>query len=488
MTMNPTVPGGTLQKVPALGVTLRSSPDAGRSLWKFYIVLWAVLAILSAILYKVGAPWQVPLVIMAPVTLAGIAWRPLFGLSLMAALAPIGLAFAWGSIFSAEKGLGILLTLGTLAHLVATRKAFRFDNINVLTLAVLTLLSLLSITWSVYPPLSASYSFTLFQLFVYVALTLAIVRKPQDLAWPLRCFVVSSILTTVLPHVLGFSMAQGQRFTIGLSAEQVINPDRLAGLLGLGCLSSIYLFRTRPSAFWKIICIIGMVVTPVGVVLTGTRKVFFVLALMPLLPLLSPQAIARRRGLVAVLVIVAILLAGAMWVALEYWTPEQTAWRLTDPEYAKNSINFRLLLIDEAVAYVASHPLGAGMGCFFTSTGNLVHNDLFYVLSSLGLPGASLFAVYLGWMLVRSWRMKAGMDKWFAQAIVVYHVLLGLAATWIYFKHVWLFMTFASLLWTFQTESGQEGVSSPRSVSPPGIDPLGGQSVRNDASARPFRA
>ena len=219
---------------------------AGMSLWVLYVIVWAFLGLVTAVTLRLGVPWQIPAMVMAPMTLVGIAWRPLFGLCLMAALAPIGLGLAVGGVFSAERAVGILFALGALLNMLITRRGFRFQNVNVLVLLGLVLLSLLSTLWSLYPRQSATLTFTLFQMLVYIILVVAVCRTRDDLLWPLRSFVVASVLTVILLKVTGGGATMGPRATVELTPERAINPGRLSAILGLALFAAIYLYRRDP--------------------------------------------------------------------------------------------------------------------------------------------------------------------------------------------------------------------------------------------------
>jgi len=69
---------------------LAAPPLATVGPWVFYVVVWGIFAVASYLAVRMGVSWMIAVVLMAPLTVLGVAWKPLFGLCLMAALIPIG--------------------------------------------------------------------------------------------------------------------------------------------------------------------------------------------------------------------------------------------------------------------------------------------------------------------------------------------------------------------------------------------------------------
>jgi O-antigen ligase len=430
-------------------------------MWPLFLAAWGLIGIVSGLVGWLTGTWELAVVLIGPMTLAGILWHPLFGLTLMCALMPIGEAIGFKGVFSAERGLGILFAVGAGANILITRKPLRFLTAPGLGLLGLASLALLSIMWATYPDVTVTYTLTLAQLFVFILLAHTLCRSEKDLRWPLRMFVIICMVALVMPRLFGMrDVAQAERLTIALG-EQKINPNSFGVVLGLGLLTAVYLHARDANRIFRWVYRAAFAILPVGVLLSGSRKAVFALAAASLIPLiLSPWVLKRLRSVIA-LVILGGLLAGSVYVAVTHFMPQAIVWRLTDPSYASESLERRLSFIRDATSYATAHPLGAGLGNFRTRIGQQVHNDLFYLYADLGFPGALVFVFFVIATLIHAWRMRSGPDKWYANGLVLNLFLIGLGGTWIYAKYYWLFMAMAWLLATFSRKARAETHEAP---------------------------
>jgi len=417
----------------------------GKTLWFLYMAAWLATVAASIFLLWLGADWQVVVILLAPLTLLGIVWKPVFGVCLMAMLVPLSGGLSIQDVFSAEQGMGILFGLGALTNIVLTRKRLHFTSPVVLMLAAFTMLSVLSVIWAKYPELASVRLRTPAQMFVYVLLIISVVQREEDLKWPLRIYVVGCLVALVGARVFGLAVER-ERLAFAYTGESVVNPNTMGAVLGLGFFTSVYLFKKQSSRAFRLMMVVGMVVMPMGVLLTGGRKAAFFMGVPLLFPFLAPLRAIRRPWLVFGAILSLAALAGIGIFAATYLASEQAAGRMLDPVDAARGYFSRLSFLQEAVEYVSRHPLGAGLDCFRTRFGQQVHNDLFYILANLGFPGALAFLLFAGAMAWSVWGMLPGITKWYASAIVTYYLLLGLGGTWIYEKHYWMFFSFAWLL------------------------------------------
>jgi hypothetical protein len=424
------------------------------SLWRLYVVTWLVLMTASALAYRLGVPWQLIGIIMAPLTLAGIVWKPVFGICLMGAILPIGTAIFLPGTVTAERAIGLLFGIGAAANVLLTRKGLRFVNPVGLGLASIAMLSVLSILWAEYPQVASFRAWTIVQMFIYTVLVMSVCRTAEDLRWPLRIFVLACVASFLGGLVLGVRGGEMARFAFTVGEER-INPNAQGAMYGLGVLSALYLYRQEPVRAFRWAYLVSLLILPVGVLRTGGRKAGWFLGLVLALPLLFKRSTLRSSRLALAAIGLLVLMGLAIGVFHTYLLPTRTAQRFTDTSHAIQSFWFRLSLITDSFRYVTKHPLGAGIGCFVTSGGirTVVHNDLFYLMSNLGLPGAIAFTAFAASLAVRVARMRPGLDKWFACSVVAYALLLGTGGTYIFGKNYWLFLSFAWLLAQFQREA-----------------------------------
>jgi hypothetical protein len=423
------------------------------ALWILYLGLWSVLTLVGLLAIKSGASWAVIALFMVPLTLAGIGWRPMFGLALICLILPIGKAFTIGGVFTADRAIGIMFGLGAIINILVTRKRLHFLALPIVTLLGLVTIEWLSVFWAEYPQAVYPYAFTHIQMFFYILVIISIFQEEKDFRWPFLAFVVGCTLTVLLPGAMGSATEVGERLTIAYGESSAVNPNTFGVILGLGLLTAIYRYRLETSWLLRLLYLAAFCVLPVGVILTGSRRAAFSLAAAIVLPILfSPWALRRIR-LILGLGLLLGLIALAVYVGGEYFLPPKTAQRLTDVEMVTESYYLRLGFAREAIAYVLQHPLGAGLGSFRTADGHVVHNDLFFVLSDLGFLGAGIFLTFAIIMAVSVMRMPSNFTKWYAVSVVAYQLLAGLGGNFVFSKHYWLFMAFAWLLGVFQQQA-----------------------------------
>jgi len=437
--------------------------------WMLYLGTWCFLMVLSLVAIKSGVSWAVIALFMAPLTLAGIGWHPIFGLTLICMILPIGKAFTVSGAFTADRAVGIMFGLGAIINILATRKRLHLLALPIVALLGLVTIEWLSVFWAEYPQAVYPLAFTHTQMFFYVLVVLSIFQEEKDFRWPLLAFVVGCMLAVLLPGATGSATEVSERLTIASGESSAINPNTFGVILGLGLLTAIYRYRLETSWPSRLLYLAAFCVLPVGVILTGSRRAAFSLAAAIVLPLLfSPWALRRIR-LILGLGLLLGLIALAVYVGGEYFLPQKTAQRLTDAEMITESYYLRLGFAREAIAYVLQHPLGAGLGSFRTADGHVVHNDLFFVLSDLGFLGAGIFLTFAILMAFSVMRMPSNFTKWYAVSVVAYQLLAGLGGNFVFSKHYWLFMAFAWLLCVAHRRLTAS--ASPESAEPPLLNP-----------------
>ena len=423
--------------------------------WGLYVAAWTALAAGSALAYKLGVPYQLILIVLAPLTVVGIAWKPVFGVCLVSAMLPFGAAIIFPGTVTADRGVGLLFGVGAAFNMVVTRKGLRFLNPVGLGLASISLLSVLSVLWAIVPEAATAFSLTLVQLLIYAILIMSVCRRVEDICWPLRAFVAACMACFFAGLVLGVVGGEEARFAFALGGIRV-NPNVQGAMFGVGVLSALYLYRREGARLWRWMCMAALLILPVAVLRTGGRKAAWFLGLVILWSLVSPRSAIRRSRMALALAGVLVLGVVAAGVARTYLLPAHVAERLVEKTGIAEAFWARYMIIVDSIRYVARHPLGAGMGCFVASIGGfrgVVHNDLFYVMSSVGPVGGLVFAAFAFSLVRMVWRMKQGLDRWFAGSVVAYYLLIGLGGTYIFDKNYWLFLSFAWLLAQFPREA-----------------------------------
>src|SRR4030042_2413527 len=119
------------------------------------------------------------------------------------------------------------------------------------------------------------------------------------------------------------------------------------------------------------------------------------------------------------------------------------ARRLTDVQYARESVDYRLVLAIKAVKSAIKYPAGTGYFGWFERSGerHFPHGDFFFSLGVNGIPAMLLFLLFVIILMFTVKRLPIGPEKLYARAVLTYLLIMGLDIGQLYQKHFWVFMT-----------------------------------------------
>jgi O-antigen ligase len=266
------------------------------------------------------------------------------------------------------------------------------------------------------------------------------------LKWALRSYVLGSLGTiaiTILTGAAMESLEEGGQERYTATVGSTVNANFLAALMALAFLAAIYLLVIDRSLIWKGICIVAMVILPIMILKAGSRGVLVALLFTLMSPLLFIRQVAKRPVLALTLLATIIIVCGVTLVLFKsQGVSERVASRLTDTEYAQQSIATRMALNIAAIRAVLKYPLGTGFYTWFDRTNitHWPHSDFFFCLGVYGYPGVLLFCLIIIAIMIAVKRTPLGMDKLYARAVLTFSIVMGFDGTQIYEKDYWVFM------------------------------------------------
>ena len=411
---------------------------------------WVVLCLIGlAVIFLAKNPVLGAVIIALP-TFVGMVIKPTFSLCILMLVLPTGAGIGFHQFFSLDRAVGLALAVSFALNVLITRPGLRIGNKAIWIMGLYTVWICLVSLAGTYLGLELLRAFTQIQLLVLILIVYWILETNSEktFQWALRAYVIGTLGTIALAFITGtaiktLSDASGSRYSATLG--EAIDANMLAALTSTAFLSAIYLFVRNSSIFWRMINLAAIVFLPVMLLKIGSRGALVALAFTMLSPLLFIRQVARRPAL-AVLLLVIFLLAsiGSGLLIKSDGLQRPVAERLTDIEYAKESISYRLEPIKLAVKTVAKKPAGTGYYSWFEQTGTLIwpHNDFFLILGIYGIPGALLFTCFMAMLLLTIRRIPLGLEKIYVRAVLIFLIIMGLTIGQMFHKYFWVFLAF----------------------------------------------
>lgn len=416
------------------------------------LAIWAVISLVGfAVMFLAKQPVAGAVIIAVP-TFIGMVIKPTFALCIMMLVLPTGAGVAYRQIFSLDRGVGIALAVSFLLNIMISRPRLRIGNKALWVAAVYTIWICLASLARPYLGLELRLAFTQLQILALVLIVYWILETNthESLIWVLRSYVIGSMganLLTILTGAAMRSMQEGAQGRYAATLGNTVEPNMLASLTALAFLAAIYLLARDKSLFWRIIYIVAILFLPLVLLRIGSRGAMVAMAFAVLSPLLFVRQVLRKPGLAVLLLAVVVLASlSAGLLVTSRGLEAGVVGRLTDVQYAKNALGYRVSLMKSAVASAVIRPFGTGYYAWFERTGlrHWPHSDFFIALGVYGLPGVALF-VGLVVMLIRTVRrMPLGHEKLYVRAVLTFLLVAGLSMTQIFHKYVWV--SFAIIL------------------------------------------
>jgi hypothetical protein len=414
------------------------------------LAAWLVIcAVGFGIIFLVRSPIVGVAVIALP-TFFGMLIKPTFALCILMLVLPTGAGVGFRQAFSLDRGVGLAVASAFLLNAVLTRPGLRVRHKALWLAGALSLWIFLASLPQPYLKMEVMRAFTQFQLLVLIVIVYWILETNYErtYTWALRSYVIGMVGTTVLAIKTGAAiraMQETQDVRYAATLGSAIDANMLAALTALAFLSAVYLLARDKSLFWRVVYVAAILFLPVMMIRIGSRGGLVALAFTVLSPLLFVRQVLRRPMLAALL-LVTVLLASASVAFLirQRGVESSVAARLTDVQRAKTALEFRMEPIRKAVEAVAERPAGSGYYSWFERTGSQIwpHNDFFFALGVYGIPGATLFTVFVVLLMLTVKRMPLTLEKLYARAVLTFLLVMGLNIKQLSAKYYWVFLAF----------------------------------------------
>ena len=413
-------------------------------------VSWIVISLIGLAVISLAKNPVAGIVIIALPTFIGMVLKPTFGLCILMLVLPTGAGIGFQQAFSLDRGVGLALAVSFALNVLITRPGLHIRNKAIWIMGLYTIWIFLVSLAGPYLSLELIRAFTQFQLLVLILIVYWILETngEKTFQWALRAYVLGTLGTIILAFITGAAirtLENTSQARYSATLGNAIDANMLAALISTAFLAAVYLFARNKNIFWRIVNLAAILFLPLMLLKIGSRGALVALAFTMLSPLLFIRQVARRPAF-AVLMLVIILLAsiGSGLLIQTGGLEASVAERLTDVGYAKESISYRMEPIKLAVKTVARKPAGTGYFSWFEETGTLIwpHNDFFLVLGIYGIPGALLFACFMGILLLSIWRIPLGLEKLYARAILIFLIMMGLTIGQMFHKYYWVFLAF----------------------------------------------
>ena len=205
-------------------------------------------------------------------------------------------------------------------------------------------------------------------------------------------FPYSAAVMTVLTFLLGLIPSLRVYFYVGVRLAgffEYPNTFAMYLLLGIPCL-----LETKKWTVKEVLC---TVILLAGILLSGSRAVLLIMALMVLIYVFRVKSKVTRVALPSIF---GLLIVGAVLYALISGDRE-TIGRILTLSFESSTMNGRLLYYFDAARTILTHPFGLGYMGYYFIQGSIqtgvysivhIHNDLLQFLLDVGWIPAGLFA------------------------------------------------------------------------------------------------
>ncbi|MHC4542987.1 MAG: O-antigen ligase family protein [Planctomycetota bacterium] len=423
-------PTSDIQLPPALNILLLS--------------LWILICLIGFVIIFVSKNLFLGVVVIGVPTFFGMVMKPTFALCLLMLVLPTGAGVGIEQIFSLDRGIGIAVAITFTLNLLISRPRLRLGNKALWVIIIYTIWIFFVSLGAPYLRLELRQAFTQLQLLALVLIVYWILETNGEKAfrWALRSYVVGCFGMIALTFITGAAMRvieEEERYAATLGVA--IDPNMMSALLGMAFWAAVYLLARDKQIFLRIIYLVSIVLMPIMILKTASRGglVAFTFALMS--PFLFVRQVVRKPALAVLLLVVIIIVSGStVFLVKKHALEEEAAARITNIGYARQAFDYRLSIIKKAIHSSFEKPTGTGRYAWLAVNRSYPHSDFFYVLGIYGIPGATLFAVFMVMMMLTAKRIPLGVEKLYARTILIFLLVNGMSMGQILAKYFWVFM------------------------------------------------
>ena len=414
------------------------------------LVIWMAISLIGFAVIFLGKNPVAGAIIIAVPTFIGMVLKPTFGLCILMLVLPTGAGIGFRQAFSLDRGVGIALAVSFALNVLITRPGLRLGHKALWVMVIYTLWVCLVSLAGPYLGYELVRAFTQVQLLALIFIVYWILQTngEKTFRWASRAYIVGTLGTIALAFITGSAVramedTPEQRYSATLG--QATDANMLASLTAIAFLAAIYLFARDRKIIWRALYLAAILFLPIMLLKIGSRGALIALAFTLFSPLLFVRQVARRPGLVALLLVVVLLASiSAGLLVRSQGLAAGVETRLTDFQQAREAVSYRMMPVKQAVLCAVRKPLGTSYYGWFEESGLriLPHSDFFLALGVYGIPAAALFALFVILIMLTVKRTPLGLEKLYARAILTYLLIMGLNVGQLYQKHFWVFLAF----------------------------------------------
>lgn len=316
-------------------------------------------------------------------------------------------------------------------------------------------LAALGMLWADVPWHERFAGFNSFHRLLAIPLLLAQFRRSNNGTWVVCGFFISSVTVLIASYIFVLVFWRTEQSVYGVPVHDTIFQGSLFLICGFGALGYAALTRGRHFWIWpSTVFAIGVLFLGNFAFATASR---IALATAPLLFLLLGWRLLRWKGVLAALLLAAMLGAGSWFASsglrerVAGSIAELQAYRLTDKP---TSIGAHLAFLNESLTIIASAPIiGHGIGSIAEQFSRVTagktgasgestvnpHNQTFAIAIQLGLIGA--LVLWAMWIAHLTLFRGCGVVAWFGLLIVVENIVSSTVHSHLFdFNNGWLYV------------------------------------------------
>ena len=310
----------------------------------------------------------------------------------------------------------------------------------------LTAWALMSVSWSLDPPLSVERAFTYAQLAVMLSILLIYVDAPGRITQLLQAYLLGVVCTSVslLMNYSATSFVNLAITDVRISAFGW-NPNEQGLTLIAGLPWALYTARTHARPAMRALALVAIALLAISAVLTASRAAFVALALTGagMLWMLADARVSAK--IFALVVLLAVAVGGYALVPQLIWDRLFTV----GARLQSMDLNNRLPAWAAGIQYFEDSPVGGiGAGAFQAASARVIdierssHNSFLGVLVETGVVGAAMFSALIGHVLKCSMELPKALRR--AMLATLIPMFVGMVVTaWDYRKVPWFFFAIA---------------------------------------------
>ena len=395
-------------------------------------------------------------VIVVSVTL--LRW-PFVGLLIILIVTPAEELMVFPGKRTAIFALGVVVMFFWLIHILRRKENIRIAKQPTLLIILLFCLGLASFFWAKDGSVVLARVVNLINLLLFYILFQDLVKNNKRLKIVLFTLFITGIIYSLI--TVGIEL-QTHVQRVGLTKIQ--NPNHLAMSLIIGFLVTPYILKTLKSHFLKIITILGILVSIVAIIMTGSRGAWVGLVIAFVLTfLIIKSKVIRPRNLIIIGIIIVIFIFALYQTGVISQYTVKRITTITDIRENRGGAG-RLNIWKVGLEMIKYNPIiGVGLNNFSVRFENYIapadmegkyhmypgcgpHNMFLSIQGELGIIGLVLFLLFF-WTTFKSLLPHRQDPRAIIGILLLTFIFFtGITGTIQYTKSFWIAISIATLI------------------------------------------